>query len=97
MAEDAPRDAILDQFEADDHATIAANTTCNLTHARECEVFCEWVQSQAHLACGEAPFLTRRNTDHCFASMIASEAPDTNTTRRVARDPPRAHWREPKI
>jgi hypothetical protein len=83
MAEDAPPDAILDQLEADNHATIAANTTCNLTYAREYKVFCKWVQSQAHLACVEAPFLTRRNIDHYFTSVIASKASNTNTTRRV--------------
>jgi hypothetical protein len=84
MVDDAPCDAILDQFEVDNHATITANTTCDLTHTREHKVLAaKRVQSQAHLARPVAPFLTRRNIDHCFASVIVSKASTADTTCRV--------------
>ena len=83
MAEEEEFDAVLEEQGALNQETIAANTAANVNYRCEYTKFVSWVKGRPDLDTNEAPFITRRNVDHCFTIVVARRAGNVNTTTRV--------------
>ncbi len=87
MDDHSASDQTLLDAQAENHAHLMELSTCDATHKRECKKHCQFVAGDPTLATSEAPFLSRRNIDHCFAREIPGRMGLVNGIARVVNAP----------
>ena len=83
MQADADLQAVLQNQQAVNHATIMDMTSCDKSYTSEYKRFSDWVKTQPALATAVAPFLTRRNVDHYFTRVISCRNGCPNSMGRI--------------